>query len=98
MRTIYKYPLKYSTQLIQSVVMPIGARVIHCAMQGTSPTMWAEIGLDALKEGQEVRKFLLYPTGGIINADKSIHIGTVLDRDFVWHIYEVTGDGSTRKN
>lgn len=81
MKTIYKYQLANFATLD----LPVGAKAVLVEMQNGSPHIWFEHNRSAFKEQ---RFFRIYGTGFDI-PDNSIHIGSVIDGMFVWHIYEV---------
>ena len=88
MRTVWKYDLAALT--IQSVAMPLNARIIHVAAQGGVPDavqMWAEVETD---EPQFFRRFAVGGTGHLV-PDDGRYVGTALAADgaLVWHVYEV---------
>ena len=78
-KTIYKYPLKRLTELTLR-----DPKVVHVAMQHDEPFVWIEhvigftntkLTLRVIGTGQKV------PEG-------TTHVGTFLDRAYVWHVYE----------
>jgi hypothetical protein len=81
-RQVFKYPLKMDPA-VQLVEMPIGAKFRAFQMQGSTPTLWAEID-DAVKS--QIVPFLLFGTGWEIPADAH-YIGTAQQSGFVWHLY-----------
>lgn len=85
MTTIYKYPMSQETSKIS---MPEGAKVLAVAMQGNIRTIWAMVDEDA---PMEERDFRTVGTGWPVSEDVigSTYIGTIMDRAFVWHIFEV---------
>ena len=83
MRRVYKYPIQLSDMVELS--MPAGARVLLVAAQHGVGTMWAEVDDLAL---YEVRRFRIFGTGHAIPDDSLIHVGSFLDGDFVWHLFE----------
>lgn len=80
MRKVWKYEVTLSPTL-----MPFGAKIVHVGMQGHDPYLWAEVDPDAPTED---RHFVVVGTGQDI-PESSVHVGTVLDRPFVWHVYEL---------
>jgi|WetSurSiteA1Bulk_404760.scaffolds.fasta_scaffold13443_2 hypothetical protein len=84
-RHIYKYPLhnlmSYGSQVVETRE---GARVVLVGHQDHVPTIWLEISLN---EPEERRLFVIYGTGQTVD-DNDIPVGSYIDGDFVWHIYE----------
>lgn len=84
MRTIHKYPIK------ATIEMPVGAQILKVDTQGLSPMLWAEVEDNA---SYETRYFDVYGTGWVVDeteGTKVHHVGTYLQGDFVWHVYERT--------
>lgn len=83
MTTIWKFPVRTDA----AVMMPVGARILHVANQPyVGPCLWAEIDPDA---PEEPRQFAVVGTGQMVPEGAS-HLGTWLDGQFVWHLYEMT--------
>lgn len=83
MKYIWKYPLKLTDDM-QAIGMPMSARIVHVALQGQTPTLWAEIDPDApITE----RNFSVHGTGHPIKSGE--YVGTCVGTPFVWHIYEI---------
>lgn len=51
------------------------------------PALWIELNPDAPRVE---RRFIIHGTGHEIDEDET-HVGSLIDRDFVWHIYERHG-------
>lgn len=83
MKTIHKYALRFIDT--QSVIMPVGAKVLAVQNQNDKITMWAEV--DDIND-KEQRVFSIFGTGCEITGFERHYIGTVQIGDFVWHIYE----------
>lgn len=73
-----------------AIRMPEGSRILHVAMQGYNPQMWAEVDTD--KPTIE-RRFILMGTGWEFPFSPLLlnYIGTFLQGsgEYVWHIYEI---------
>lgn len=85
MKTIFKYP--YS----DVVMLPAKACVLSAGMQDGGLWLWCLV--DTSYPLQE-RHFRMWGTGWDLSEeidDRGIvsHISTVLDGEFVWHIFEV---------
>lgn len=81
---VYKYPLEL-VDGIQDVALPAEAKVLHFAMQGRKPTLWALIEPD---DKLVPRGFIIHGTGHPVAAGL-VHCGTTLAPDgFVWHLFE----------
>lgn len=76
---IYKYKLD------RSIAMPIGAKILCIQAQAGQMCLWAQVNSDA---PTVCRKFLVYPTGVILDDVEQVYIGTVQEPPYVWHIYE----------
>jgi hypothetical protein len=93
MDKVYKYQLVFRGE-VQPIELPLGAEVLHFAVQDSSegmnpiPLIWAKV--DPGNE-TETREFILRGTGHEIgvNLYRTQHIGTVLHGVFVWHLFEL---------
>jgi len=81
---MWKFPLKLVNGR-QPIKMPAGATPLHVAMQDGVPCIWAYLDSENPKEP---RGFAVIGTGHEIPRD-ALHIGTCMDRCFVWHIFEL---------
>lgn len=84
MRTVWKFPLKLSDRA-QEVSMPANAAIVHFAMQGDVPCVWAWVDPKAAREN---RYFSIHDTGHPMPEDHGYR-GTALHGNFVWHLCEV---------
>ena len=84
MKRVWKYPVSLGGGA--EVQMPQASRVVHFARQGTSLAFWAEVD-DA--NPYERRVYGIYGTGYPIPAQAD-YCATLLDGEYVWHLYEVT--------
>jgi hypothetical protein len=82
MKTIYKYKIE-GTEIIS---LPPNAKVIHAAMQNGAPHIWVEYPVNDSE--LESRTFMVCGTGFELEDD-DIHLGSMIDGMFVWHIYEM---------
>lgn len=82
MKRVYKYPLQIGETTLP---LPSGAKVLSVAMQAGVLMLWAEVWPD---NEAEQRTFTVHGTGHPIPADGRRHIASVIDREFVWHVYE----------
>jgi len=82
-RVVWKFPL---TAYDVDLSMPVGAKVVHVAWQEHIglPMVWAEVSTEA---ATEIRHFTVVGTGHPI-ADGYWHVGSWLDRELVFHLYE----------
>jgi hypothetical protein len=78
MKTIYKYTLD------EPVRMPKGATVVQVGIQDGLYCIWAVVDTDV---PVEERRFVVVGTGRELN-DNMVHVGTVFENPFVWHIME----------
>lgn len=84
--TIWKFPLQ--TQDVQRVPMPAGAKVLFVAMQDEVITLWAHVDPTAPLID---RLLAVVGTGNPCpTLDEANYLGSVLDRIFVWHVFEAT--------
>jgi hypothetical protein len=87
-RVIWKFPL----HSIETVVRTSAhAPIALCGLDPVSgaPALWIKNNPDA--EAVD-RTFVIYGTGHEIEGDEGfpydIHVGSVIDGPFVWHVYE----------
>lgn len=85
---IWKYPLRIKD--VNFVKMPEGAKVLSVAIQNGTLCLWAMVDTSQIiKE----RAFKIIGTGHPINFDDPASelsfIGTVIDGQFVWHVFEL---------
>jgi hypothetical protein len=86
-----KYPL-FDTQhpvFSDSVTVPMrrSLGLQHVAMQNGVVTLWCAVDEDSSPAS---RTFHIAGTGHVLPQDPS-YLGTVFDRQFVWHIFELLG-------
>lgn len=84
MRNIHKYILMASTSTV--VHLPVDAQVVHCAKQDSYICIW--VMLDLSQPPTVSRTFEVVGTGWDIE-DGRVHVGSLLDGGFVWHVLEV---------
>ena len=82
-RRVFKYPIHDATLRGD---FPAGSVPRHFGMQHGTTTLWIEV-TDALVAKR--RTFCIFGTGHEI-PDGAVYVGTCMDREFVWHLYEVT--------
>jgi hypothetical protein len=86
-RVVWKFPL----QMRGWNLIGIGpeAKVVLTGIDPESgaPTIWVEHDPEQMIETDKGRAFGVFPTGGTLAADAD-HVGSMIDRTFVWHIYE----------
>ena len=95
MRTIWKYTLERKVYMIQSLHIPLTAKIVHVEMGDCVVNLWIELNTtDAIARA---RNFFILSTGRPI-PDNAVYVGTVtegpdsLKKIYVWHIFE--GDRS----
>jgi len=81
---IYKYNLQFTD--FQQVIMPIGAMILSVEMQGNLICIWAMV--DQSQTKTERRGIEIFGTGQPMSDRERKYIGTVLDGQFVWHVFE----------
>jgi hypothetical protein len=82
MKTIYKYTLD------EPVRMPRDATVVKVGIQDGIYCIWAVV--DTVAPVEE-RRFVVVGTGRELDSNM-IHVGTVFEGPFVWHIMELTNE------
>ena len=87
-QVIWKYPL--AKTVYNEVKMPVGAKLLHVGMQGSQITLWAAVDPEAKLC---YREFMMQGTCQEENPviHDAVHLGTVFDGGYVWHIFEVEG-------
>ncbi len=86
MKVVHKFCLNLDHRP-QEIAMPKSAVPHLIAMQAFLVCMWAvvETGAPITK-----RRFIVAATGQVVDGR---HVGSCLDRAFVWHVFELEGDG-----
>lgn len=81
MKAIFKYDLQ------PNMSVPKGAKILHVGAKANEPLcLWMLVDPD---QQYEQRSFEIIGTGQLISyPSKSVHIGTVIQGAFVWHIFE----------
>jgi hypothetical protein len=79
MKTIYKYTLD------EPVRIPQGSTVVQVGIQDGLYCIWAIVDTDA---PLEERRFVVVGTGREL-SNNMVHVGTVFENPFVWHIMEL---------
>ena len=92
MRTIHKYQLALNVDGVQMLSIPIGAKIVHCMLQGNNPCIWADV--DTEETEQEIREFIIIATGQSLDPYKyadTIHKASIhtLAGEFVFHVFEL---------
>lgn len=81
---VWKFPFEIKDTF--SLKMPAGSRILHVALQGDVPCMWA---LCKASNPEITRQFRIHGTGHSNIELDEIYVGTIMDGAFVWHIFEV---------
>lgn len=81
-RVIHKFEVPWGGAHV--LKLPVGARIVHFAIQHGRPTFWALVN-PALGLGSGM--FTVVGTGQPID-DGFQHVGTTMDGPFVWHLME----------
>lgn len=95
MKTIWKYSIELRKNSDVIIEMPFGAKIAHVASQQSGIlNFWAELDVEN-KDNLESRHFQVFGTGQEISDvldNWSLrdlrYVGTTLDGDLVWHLYE----------
>lgn len=82
-REVWKYEL--SRTILNRVLMPQGAQIIHIGSQGDVVMIWAMVDPSAPKV---TRCFQTIGTGSWWDEDRWVYRGTVQMEPFVWHVIE----------
>ena len=83
MITVYKFAFG-ANQSELALSIPLNAKPVHVAVQNRRITMWFELDTE---EEKVDRHFKVVPTGAEV-PEQGTHIQSILDGEFVWHIYE----------
>lgn len=87
MIAVWKFPLNLG---LNSVMMPAGSEILSAAIQGEKPGQlccWARVAPSAPRE---LRRILVRGTGSELDEFSFARfVATVLDGDYVWHVFEV---------
>ena len=81
---IYKYPLELNDA--QMVLLPPNYKILHVGEQNRQLTMWA-----AVEPSPEIVEVMIeiIGTGNDYNPEGKTFLGTVIQGEFVWHIFKV---------
>lgn len=66
--------------------LPHDAIFLRFDMQDGEPTAWFEIRIDSTKV---YKRLFMYGTGQLI-PESAMYLGTCIDGDCVWHLYDET--------
>lgn len=88
MKVIWKFPLEIGSE--NRIFVNQFYRVVLTAMDHASgkPAVWIEHDPTGTMMS---RTFVIFGTGQQINGPPHAHVGSVIDGQFVWHIYERNG-------
>lgn len=88
MKTIHKFPFDVDDRL--TILMPIGATILHVACQDGRPCLWALV--DTESTPTHFRRFRIFGTGHSIPDDTAefrlVYLATFQKPPFVWHLFE----------
>lgn len=84
MTTIWKFQPAIEPSV--TIMMPKGAQILHVGSQHGVLTMWALVNT---LEPLEQRFFHIYGTGELMYGYPGQYVGTVIMKQFVWHLFEV---------
>lgn len=102
-RTVYKYPVMLAHEWIVlhgqspehvsdpfAVVLPVGAVILHVAVQDGRPVIWAHVTITGTAM-EMTRRFRFAYTGAHLPADvySDRHVATLDDAGIVMHMFEV---------
>lgn len=87
MITIWKYSINAGENIITDVHMPKGSDILAVKYFDYNLHIWAMVDT---KQDFEARQFICYKTGvKISELFKNIYVGTAIDDDNVYHIFEI---------
>lgn len=87
-KKIYKYPLTGWEQGYVKVELPEWSDILETGFDPNGELcIWALVEPDNEKY---TRTFMVCGTGSSV-TDKVIHLASVTDRQFIWHVFEVIG-------
>lgn len=90
MQTIYKYELEPMNT--ESIVMPVGAKLLHVDNQKGKLCLWALVDTSPTVQ-HSIRMITVVGTGQKLweaeNGKRNVYIGTAIIGDFVWHVFEL---------
>lgn len=82
---IHKAELTHSATTLH---LPAGAKVLSAQMQRGQPCIWYLFD-DAHVADKQQRTFEIHGTGQqVVGPQELIHVGTMLDGNYVWHVFE----------
>jgi hypothetical protein len=84
-KTIWKFIVDITR--LQTIIMPIGAEILHVDVQHDLICLWAMVDPNAAREPRVIE---VVGTGHSMPNEERKHLGTVLMDPFVWHIFERT--------
>lgn len=84
MNVIYKYPLAITAE--QTLLLPIGAKVLSVQMQGSVPTVWTLQDASNTATTTEVLVAMV-ATGQEFDIDNWNYVDTLQDGSYVWHVF-----------
>ncbi len=86
-KAMYKYVLP--EQEVFSLDLPVGAKIYHAGMQGSSYCIWAEVNVE--EQRTLTRQFKLLATGEVEERMDVSYLGTFIENggEYVYHLYEV---------
>jgi hypothetical protein len=85
MKTIWKYPLELIDE--NRILVPFPSRLLTVAKQGDGLVAWYELDPNG---SPSPRRIFIRGTGHPFTGEEGRYITTVFDREFVWHIYDVS--------
>lgn len=87
-----KAVFKYACEIGRQTVLELSGPIVHIGVQpprreyGHEVMIWAEAEPGSVNTEKHV--FEVFGTGHMI-PESAVHIGSVIDRDLVWHVYEI---------
>lgn len=81
MKRIYKYTID---MLNATIKIPEGFKILKVGMQNDDMCIWCYVETD---NTEVIQKFSVHGTGHEILEPVENYIGTVFDRQYVWHLF-----------
>lgn len=86
MRTVWRYEIDLVVDASPVMLVPSGPVVHVAARRPGVVELWVQVDP---REPPAAREFVVVGTGHPAPDGFARHVGTALDRDLVWHLYEL---------
>lgn len=87
-KAVFKYPVEIGVQTVLELSGPIVHVGVQLPLRGYARhvQIWAEAEPGSLNTEKHVLE--VFGTGYMV-PDSAVHVGSAIDRDMVWHVYEI---------